>query len=244
MPTFNPLFSRLRQRVLAALLPQECVLCGAVESLRIHGHSTLLCDACRGDLPYLSKPGCPVCALPTAGGNVCGRCLADPPHFDATHAALAYEYPVEPLMQFYKYRSGVAVGALLADLLNTDIAAPAAVDFVAVIPLSPARLAERGFNQALEIARPLARMHDIPLRADLGVRIRHTGAQAALPFAERRKNVRGAFACMENLSGMRIAVVDDVMTTGATLDEFAGTLKKRGAARVVNWVVARALLKA
>ena len=79
------------------------------------------------------------------------------------------------------------------------------------------------------------------LRAELGHRVRHTHAQADLPFDQRRKNVRGAFACTEDLSGLHIAVVDDVMTTGATLDEFARMLKQRGAASVANWVVGRAL---
>lgn len=146
-------------------------------------------------------------------------------------------------MQFYKYHGGVAIGALLADLLGAAISPVPAVDFVTFVPLSRARLAERGFNQAREIARPLAKMHGIALRADVCVRVRHTGAQAELPFAQRRKNIRGAFACLDDLGGARIAVVDDVMTTGATLDEIAKTLKKRGAARVVNWVVGRALLR-
>jgi ComF family protein len=201
----------------------------------------MLCAGCHTDLPYLPQPGCPVCALPTAGGSLCGRCVANPPQFDATFAALAYRYPIEPLMQFYKYRSGVAIGALLANLLDAAVPAQPNIDCIAFIPLSRERLAERGFNQALEIALPLATMRGLALRADLAVRVRHTGAQAELPFAARRKNVHGAFACLEDLSGLRVAVVDDVMTTGATLDEFAKTLKKRGAARVENWVVARTL---
>jgi ComF family protein len=135
------------------------------------------------------------------------------------------------------------VGALLGNLLDAAVPAQPDIDCIGFIPLSRERLAERGFNQALEIARPLARARGIALRSDLAVRVRHAGAQAELPFAARRKNVRGAFACLEDLSGLRVAVVDDVMTTGATLDEFAKTLKKRGAARVENWVVARALLK-
>ena len=203
----------------------------------------MLCEACHADLPYLPRPGCPVCALPTSGGSLCGRCVASPPRFDATFAALAYRYPIEQLMQYYKYRSGVAVGALLGTLLDAAIPAQPNIDCIGFIPLSRERLAERGFNQAMEIARPLARARGIALRSDLAIRVRHTGAQADLPFAARRKNVRGAFACAEDLSGLRIAVVDDVMTTGATLDEFAKTLKKRGAARVENWVVARALFK-
>ncbi len=144
-------------------------------------------------------------------------------------------------MQFYKYRGGVAVGALLGKLLGAAVSTAGPIDFIAFVPLSAARLAERGFNQALEIARPLSKSLATALRTDVCVRVRHTGAQAALPYAERRKNVRGAFACLEDLSGLRIAVVDDVMTTGATLDEIAKTLKKRGAIHVENWVVARAL---
>jgi ComF family protein len=241
MPT-SSLSAALRDRVLSTLLSQDCVLCGAAGSQHAPAirRASMLCDACHADLPYLPRPCCPVCALPTAGGSICGRCIASPPHFDATLAALAYRYPVEPLMQYYKYRSGVAIGALLGDLLGAAISRPA-VDFITFIPLSAARLAERGFNQALEIARPLAKAHGIALRTDACVRVLHTGAQAALPFAQRRKNVRGAFACLEDLSGIRIAVIDDVMTTGATLDEFAKTLKKRGASHVENWVVARAL---
>jgi predicted amidophosphoribosyltransferase len=192
----------LRNRLLTALLPQDCVLCGTAESAATQtaGRSSMLCHACRADLPYLPRPCCPACALPTAGGAVCGRCIADPPRFDATLAALAYRYPIEPLMQYYKYRSGVAIGALLGDLLSTAISAPA-VDFITCVPLSSARLVERGFNQALEIARPLAKTHGIALRAGVCSRVRHTGAQAELPFAQRRKNVRGAFACLDDLSG-------------------------------------------
>src|SRR5580658_6707438 len=91
----------MRKRMLAALLPQDCLMCGAAESptASAQDHSSLLCDACRADLPWLPRPSRPVCALPTSGAAVCGRCIANPPQFDATRAALAYRYPVEPLMQ-------------------------------------------------------------------------------------------------------------------------------------------------
>lgn len=236
-----------KKRLLAALLPQDCVLCGAGESVRTATQETsaLLCLPCRQRLPYLPAQCCPLCALPTAGAAICGRCLAKPPRFDGTRAALAYDYPAEPLLRQYKYHGAVALAALFSELLASAIAQPgtAGVDLVTVVPLARERLVERGFNQALEIARPLAKSRGLVLRAELGHRVRHTHAQADLPFAARRKNVRGAFACLEDLTGMRIAVVDDVMTTGATLDEFAHTLKRRGAASVVNWVVARALLR-
>ncbi len=107
------------------------------------------------------------------------------------------------------------------------------------LPLHPARLAERGFNQAAEIAKVLSRLSGIAMDARLARRVRNTAAQTALPWHERATNMRGAFACDSDLAGLNIAVVDDVMTTGATLDEFARTLKKNGAARVENWVIAR-----
>jgi ComF family protein len=113
------------------------------------------------------------------------------------------------------------------------------VDHVVPVPLAPARLRARGYNQAVEIARQIAPSR---LRLNLCTRSRDTPAQIDLPWAERRRNVRGAFACERPLEAASVAVVDDVMTTGATLDEVARTLKRAGAARVINWVVARTLL--
>ncbi len=107
------------------------------------------------------------------------------------------------------------------------------------VPLSLARLQERGFNQALEIARPLARQLGLPLIRTGVVRALHTPPQANLPWKERQKNIRGAFECQIDLTGQSVIVVDDVMTTGATLDELARTLKKHGATHVTNWVAAR-----
>jgi ComF family protein len=224
-----------RKRLADKLFPQDCLLCGDPIA------ELLLCVACRADLPLLAATRCPVCALPTAQGTPCGRCIANLPGFDATLAAMAYAYPLEPLILHYKYGTGIALASLFADAIDGAIPAEGLPDVVTAIPLSRARLVERGFNQALEIAKPLAARRGIPLRADLCVRVRHTGAQADLPYRERRKNVHGAFACIEDLSGMTVAVVDDVMTTGSTLDEFARTLKKWGAARVINWVLARTL---
>jgi ComF family protein len=141
-----------------------------------------------------------------------------------------------------KFRGELSLSVLLGRLLAERVAGSEHVDCVLPVPLSAARLRARGYNQAMEIARCAARAAGAPLDTQLCERSRDTPAQADLRWPEREKNVRGAFRCTAPLRGAVIAVVDDVMTTGATLDEMATTLKRAGAARVVNWVVARTFL--
>ena len=169
----------------------------------------------------------------------CGACIANPPHYDASCAAFVYAYPVDALIQALKYGGQLALAGLFAHKLHQRIGKAAGVDLIVPLPLHPARLAERGFNQAAEIAKALSRLTGIAMDAQLGRRVRNTAPQTALPWRERAANMRQAFACERDLAGLSVAVVDDVMTTGATLDEFARTLKRSGAARVENWVVAR-----
>jgi ComF family protein len=195
----------------------------------------LLCAACDAELPRLAGPRCPRCALDSPRGEVCGRCLSEPPHYDATVAALAYEFPADALVHSLKFRGELVLAEHLGAILGRCIADPE-VDSVIAVPLSADRLRSRGYNQAVEIARHVAGR---ALELDLCVRERDTPAQMDLPYAERRRNVRGAFRCTRALPGASVAVVDDVMTTGATLDEIARTLKRSGALRVVNWIVAR-----
>lgn len=199
----------------------------------------VLCAACDAELPRLEAPSCPVCALETQAGEACGRCLAQPPAYDATTAALAYVFPADVLVQALKFRGELALAPVLGELLAARVGAAGRVDAVLPVPLAAARLRARGFNQALEIARVAARATGSPLEPLLAARVRDTAEQAALPLAERGRNVRGAFHCAHALGGASVALVDDVMTTGATLDELAATLKRAGAARVVNWVLAR-----
>jgi ComF family protein len=199
--------------------------------------SDALCPACDDDLPRLSEPRCPRCALESPRGEVCGRCLAEQPHYDGTRAALAYQFPGDALVQALKFRGELALAGLLGGLL-AEVVAAEQVDCVVPVPLSAERLRRRGYNHAAEIARRVSRL---PLELDLCARVRDTPPQMELPFAERQRNVRGAFRCTRSAAGWRIALVDDVMTTGATLNEIASVLKDAGASRVVNWVVARTL---
>ncbi len=214
------------------LLAQDCLLCQGASGGR------LLCQACARELPTTAS-ACPRCAAPGADAAECGACIADPPHYDASCAAFTYAYPVDALIQAFKYGGQLALAGLFAQALYRRIGGAGDVDLIMPLPLHSARLAERGFNQAAEIAKVLSRLSGIAMDARRARRVRNTAAQTALPWRERATNMRGAFACDANLAGLRIAVVDDVMTTGATLDEFARTLKKSGAARVENWVVAR-----
>ncbi|TAK49113.1 MAG: ComF family protein [Betaproteobacteria bacterium] len=201
----------------------------------------LLCAACDADLPRLEGPSCPCCALPSPAGARCGRCLAQPPPFDATVAALVYGFPADVLLQALKFHGELALAPLLAQLLGGRLAGTEPVDWLLPVPIARDRLRERGYNQSLEIARPLARAMRVALAPQLCERVRDTPAQTGLPWAERAANVRGAFRASGALAGARVAVLDDVMTTGATLGEIAATLKRAGAASVVNWVVARTL---
>lgn len=198
----------------------------------------ILCARCDADLPRLGGGLCARCALASPAGAVCGRCLARPPRFDATIAALAYRFPADVLVQALKFRSELALAPLLGGILSGCIAEPG-VDCIVPVPLSARRLHERGFNQSLEIARNVAAASRARLAPELCERTRDTPVQLGLSSSERMKNVKGAFRCPRLVEGLTIAVVDDVMTTGATLDEMAAELKRAGAARVVNWVVAR-----
>jgi ComF family protein len=221
------------RRVISALLPQDCLLCAAP------GGGGLLCPACLADLPMLASPRCPVCAAPTPNGNVCGACLKSPPAFDATVAVWRYGFPVDRLIQALKFEHRLAIAGFFAQAMASGLRPTA--DLIIPVPLSDARLKERGFNQAVEIARPLARATAVPLDLAACRRTEATAPQSRLPWKERRRNVRNAFQCGLDLTGRSVIVVDDVMTTGATLDEVARTLKHHGAAKVTNWVVARAL---
>lgn len=218
----------------AALFGSRCYLCrgGAARG-------AVLCEPCLADLPRAAGARCPRCALPSPDGALCGRCLTRPPQYDATTAALEYRFPADVLIQGLKYRGELALAPLLAQLLAAALPADERVDVALPVPLSAGRLRERGCNQAMEIARALPGR--FRLEPGLCTRVRETRAQSDLPWGERMRNVRGAFRCERALDGLTVAVIDDVMTTGATLDALADALKAAGAARVLNWVVARTL---
>lgn len=216
----------------AGLLPRQCFLCGG------SANGTRLCSGCAAQLPEEPVAHCPVCALPSVDDMVCGRCQREPPAFDRTIAAHLYVFPFDRMVHALKYRGDLSLAAYFGGELAKLMLAPE-YDLVVPMPLHAKRLRLRGFNQAVEIARPFAKMHRLHL--DLGSvrRIRDTQPQADLPWLDRKANMRGAFACDIRLDEQRVLLIDDVMTTGASLDALALALKAAGAARVDNLVVAR-----
>jgi ComF family protein len=217
------------------LFNQNCLLC-----VSPHTNKHALCQACLNDLPLQPKTSCPQCGL-TSNGNVCGRCLALPPSFDVTKAVFIYQFPVDAMMTRYKYGEMLNLSLFWGQFLAQNIDAQH-IDFIIPMPMHPTRLKERGFNQAHEIAKVLCRVlgsHQLDYKRV--ARQTLTPPQASLPLKERVKNIKGAFKVSADLSGKRIAVVDDVMTSGASLNELALTLKKAGASHVECWVIARTL---
>jgi ComF family protein len=224
---------RLRP-IVRRLLGSRCLLCAG------SSHDEL-CDGCSADIPAIAAPACAQCALASPGGSPCAACLRDPPPWGEVVAACAYAHPVDALVKALKYGGRLECAPALAELLARALASHRAPDLVVPLPLSPARLRSRGFNQSLEIARALPpwlseRVDDAVLE-----RIRDAGPQAALPLHGSAANVRGAFRAVRALAGLRVAVLDDVMTTGSTLREAAAALRDAGALEVSAWVVARAL---
>lgn len=223
---------------------QDCVLCGAGSGVE------LVCAGCRTELPPPPVPACPSCAGPVHSEpiytnldhrQVCGACLTHPPAYDRTIAALSYRFPADGLIQALKYRSQLPLARLFAELLGQAVSRAPRPDVLIPMPLHPDRARQRGFNQATEIAKSLAKDLDIALDTASLSRTRNTMAQAALPLDQRHGNVKGAFTCAASVEALHVAVLDDVMTSGATLNEAALALKKAGAAEVSLWVVARAL---
>ena len=215
------------------LIAPSCLLCSGPSA------GTLLCAPCNADLPHLATEHCDTCALPITSGTRCGACLSDPPAFDHVCAPFTYAFPADALVQALKYRSMLALAPLFGIAITTIL--DERPDVIIPMPLADTRLRERGFNQAQEIARHVARTTGITLLPRACRKVRDTAPQAALPWKERAKNVRKAFVCDEDFSGRHVAVIDDVMTTGATLNELARNLKQAGAARVTGLIVTRTL---
>jgi ComF family protein len=219
----------------ALLWPPRCLLCGAPGA---GGRD--LCLACAGVLPW-NERACATCALPLpAPAPACGRCLAAPPPVHATCAAFLYGFPLDRLLPRLKFHQGLAAGRLLAQLATDAFACAPRPDVIVAVPLHRDRLRERGYDQALELAKPVAHALGLPLHEDLLRRVKATAPQSRLDAVARRRNLKGAFEVVAHRPlPAHIALFDDVMTTGATLHAAARALRSAGVQRVDAWVCAR-----
>jgi ComF family protein len=225
--------------MLRFLYPSSCVLCGAKGV-----GDRELCADCFAELSWNRHP-CLRCAVPLppdADTPLCGECIKSLPSWDEAKSPLAYGFPVDKLVQRFKFEGDLATGRLLGGLLADYLAAGAhKPDCIVPVPLHPSRLKERGFNQAVELARPLSKRLKVKIRLDLCARTRATEVQSKLDAAERRKNLKGAFAVRESVQGMHLALLDDVVTTGTTMEELSRVLRDAGARRITVWSVCRAV---
>jgi len=228
-------------KVAAAIWPPHCVLC---EGIGANGRD--LCVPCEHDLP-LNTASCRVCAQPLALGRaeqaICGRCLGARVLVDASFVPYRYAYPLDRLIQRLKYGKDLSVTRVLGDLFAEHWLARSespAPQLLVPVPLGYRRYCQRGFNQARELARVIARRCGIPMRSDLVERSRETKEQAALSRRGRKRNVRGAFRMKRALPARHIAIIDDVVTTGSTVNELARVLRRAGATTIAVWALARA----
>ena len=217
---------------------QDCLLCAAASGRRS------LCPRCEAALPRLAGPLCPLCAQPLPGGmphQPCGECLRRPPPWQAALAGWRYGFPLDRLIQALKYRHHFGVIDPLVEPLARLAADRPLPDALLAMPLHRARQRSRGYNQSLLIARALSRRLGVPVLHHACQRTRDTRPQAGLAPAARRSNLRHAFVCNPRVHGLSVAIVDDVMTSGASLAQLSGALSLCGAQRIECWVLARAL---
>ncbi len=220
-----------------------CLLCGTAESGR-HG----ICPACEHALPR-NASACQRCALPipqSSHTRVCGQCLDSPPHYHQALAPYIYAAPIDALITGLKFRRQLHCARLLGSLLARHLQENLRQypECIVPVPLHPSRLRERGYNQALELARPLAQALGIRLEKTLAQRVRHTRPQTELKLTSRAANLRQAFRVHRSPCYRHVAIVDDVITSGHTANALACEFRRQGVEKVEIWAIARAVCRA
>ena len=213
-------------------LPQCCFFCG-------DSSDETVCVPCAGKLPRLAEQVCPRCQLAAANGEVCGRCLKKPPVWRHLVALWHYEFPLDKAMVSAKYHHSFAIYRWAATQRSEW---PFAANSTLIpVPLAELRLQSRGYNQAQLIAQELANRFGLTVATDAVIRIRETEIQQRLNWSERRQNVRSAFVATRSFAGESVVLIDDVLTTGATLNSLARALLDAGATHIDAFVLARVL---
>lgn len=230
-------------QMMAAIQPMQCRLCDQATENSV-------CTACYAELPH-QQHACAQCAVPfakidtmetTASDQawICGECLAHPPPFAQVLTPFRYQTPLIQMISRFKYQGALSDGRLLGSWLGHYVQVHSEpVDLIIPIPLHPNRLRQRGFNQSAELAHWVSRIMQVPWHADVLHRVKVGSEQQGLPRMARQHNMQGVFQVVKQPVATTVALVDDVMTTGATVRAAARCLRKAGVSRVVVWVVAR-----
>ena len=217
------------------LLARACIVCEK------ENHQAV-CFRCVGRLEGLKinpETSCPVCAMPSQSGLTCGQCMLSPPPFDATMACFYYAEPMDQIILRYKYNKKLWMVKWFSDCLLETIDQQRLPDLIIPVPLHDLRIKQRGYNQAFEIVKRINRQLNVQIAYDILIKTVDQTPQQQLSRSKRLTNPVNTMTCTTDIAGKTVALVDDVMTTGATLSEAARVLKKAGAAKVMNWVIAR-----
>ena len=223
--------------ILKVLLPTRCILC----DLNCD-QADFICEACHDSLPHYQS-GCTGCGIIIDNHrekNLCGSCILSPPPFDNIQALFEYEPPISLLIHQLKFSGNLLIARFLATKWIDYLKNTMRPDLILPVPLHHTRLSERGFNQALEIAKPIGKYFQIPIDTRSCIRIKNTQAQSSLPASKRKHNLKNAFGLSRSISVRHVAILDDVVTTGNTISEIAHLLRKVGVEQIDTWCCARA----
>src|SRR3990167_468778 len=223
------------------LIVQQCLLCDFLID-----NTTFICNRCVNTLPH-HEAGCMRCGLfieATSFNMLCGQCISKPRPFDHTFAVFNYTAPIPALIWKLKFHGDLSIAHLLGQywihFIEQHYTPNTLPDLILPVPLHHKRLKERGFNQAVEIAKPIGKHFNIPIDTRTCVRIKNTEAQSTMPAHKRENNIANAFALSYSTQAKHIAILDDVMTTGNTVSEISHLLRRVGVAQIDVWCCARA----
>jgi len=235
-------------RLLSELFPSRCILCSQTVESSVENNAVEICRHCYNKQPF-NAACCVQCALPlaedSANNTLCGRCIRKRPDYDYAHSIFRYEEDIIGLVHQLKFSEKITYASSIGELLlsaydSADVLKKEVPDCLLPVPLHPERLRQRGFNQSIEIARILSKKRSLPVELSSIVRRRSTPSQTGLSAKQRQTNIRGAFEFVSKMPYKHVLIIDDVVTTGSTVNELASLLKKNNIERVGVLSIARA----
>jgi len=241
----------LASKLLSNLFPSRCILCNKTISVSVANLDIEICEACYYAQPF-NNSCCTRCALPLAEGvsenTLCGRCIQQLPEYHYAHSIFRYEDDIVRLVHKLKFSEKITYARSIGEVLfsafkSNEVLRVEKPDCLLPVPLHTSRLRQRGFNQSIEIARVISEKCNIPMECNSVIRQRNTVSQTSLKARERQRNISDAFSVASDLCGKHVLIIDDVVTTGSTVNELARLLKKNHIERVGVLSVARAEAK-